>query len=177
MTNPTVLKIAPSGRGDYAAQGHYPSAEEQYELGRMEKRRKNAAHCFPVSKGHSFRVRSSYNWRIVTFECLGNQFRLLVFYRNDKQEYEAWLGMVDGSDTKVLARLEFHATHPGWHLHTNCETNDTPSGRIGGNVHRSRLTSRRSDFGVIDDAKALLIATEAFGVTPKHFQLTNTHEH
>lgn len=124
---------------------------------------------FPMSKG-SFSVRSVYNWNISTFECLGKSFRLLVFYRADKQEYGAWLGMEDDKDMKVIARLEFHASHPGWHMHTNCETDQTPSGRSGGSIYQFRIPKsyelhRRKDFGVTDDEKALYIAAKAFGVT------------
>ena len=122
---------------------------------------------FPLSKG-SFRVRSDYNWSVSTFDCLGQTFRLLIFYRIDKQEYGAFLGLIDDKDTRVLARLEFHASHGGWHIHTNCETDQTPGGRTGGNAYiripKSHDEDRRSDFDITDDAKALYIAAKAFGL-------------
>ena len=124
---------------------------------------------FPLSKGSSFRVRSGYNWNVSTFECLNQSFRLLVFYRMDKQEYGAWLGLIDGKDTKVIARLEFHAFHGGWHMHTNCETDDSPIGRTGGNsymrIPKSHDQDRRSDFDVADNEKALYIAAKKYGLT------------
>jgi len=123
---------------------------------------------FPLSKG-SFRVRSGYNWNVSTFECLNQSFRLLVFYRMDKQEYGAFLGLIDGKDTKVIARLEFHASHGGWHIHTNCETDQSPIGRTGGNAYaripKLHDDDRRLDFGVTDNEKALYIAAKAFGLT------------
>lgn len=126
---------------------------------------------FPLSKGHSFRVRGCYNWRLVKFNCLDHEFRLLIFFRLDKQEFDAWLGQQDGNDTKVIVRLEYHATHPGWHVHTNCETNDTPSGRTGGKAHRQRIGRKDKNFSVTDDSKALYMALKSFGVVDNQLDM------
>jgi len=36
-------------------------------------------------------------------------------------QFQAMFGMIDAAgDTKVLATLEFHPTHDGWHAHAAC---------------------------------------------------------
>lgn len=124
---------------------------------------------FPLSKHTSFRIRTKHHWCITTFDCLSQPFRLLVFYRSDKEEYGAYLAQIEGADSKVVARYEYHATHAGWHIHANCETDLTPSGRIGGNIHKrfpkAGHKHRRTDFGITSDEVALLKAAEAFGLT------------
>lgn len=128
--------------------------------------------AFPLSKGNSVRIRGSYRRRIVRFSCLGRDYRLLIFYRLDKQDYDAWLGMVEGSDTRLVARLEYHATHAGWHLHANCETDSTPIGRSGGKAHGLRIKSHRSEFGIHSDEMALYKASKTFGLL-RHDQSGN----
>ncbi|WP_157572702.1 hypothetical protein [Nevskia soli] len=121
--------------------------------------------AFPISKS-SFKIRSTYHWRIAKFLSLGESFRLLIFYRTDKPEYGAWLGMQRDSDTQLVARYEFHGTHPGWHLHAHCQTDTAPIGRTlvdGLRIPKSGKC-RRTDFSVTSDDKALYIAAEAFGL-------------
>lgn len=43
--------------------------------------------------------------------------RLLVAFHAGKEEYLAWLAIDTGTDLGLIARLEHHASHLGWHLH------------------------------------------------------------
>ncbi len=47
-----------------------------------------------------------------------------------KQNAFAVLGKIVGSDTLVVASLETHSTHPGWHLHGDCKMSNAVSGRM-----------------------------------------------
>lgn len=54
------------------------------------------------------------------------QCRLLVAYHPGKENYQAILGYAvgKGQDTQVIASLEYHSTHPGWHVHGCCSNVD-----------------------------------------------------
>jgi hypothetical protein len=64
----------------------------------------------------------------------------------------------------VIARYEYHADHPGWHVHTDC-SEQWVSGRTGG-LHnclpKHGKRNRRSDFSVNDDDQAYYVAARAF---------------
>jgi len=123
---------------------------------------------FPLTTARKFSIGPRYRWRIVLFSCLGLDFRLLVFYRADKERYGAYLGLCDGSNTRVLARYEYHATHPGWHLHTYCgDIEDVPSGRFKWpgqrRIPRAGEYHRNTKFH-LDDSMALYISAKKFGL-------------
>lgn len=139
---------------------------------------------FPLWKPKGVRLGSAFRWRIVEFwlnDGSGTKRvgRMLVAFRRDKQEYLAYVGVDEliGGGTLVLARLEFHGTHDGLHVHSTCEPPEAACvGRMnhgsmrrlpnGGKYHR------RSSF-VIDDDEAIRIAAEFFnfkGLTPSNDQ-------
>ncbi len=111
--------------------------------------------AFPLSrsKGRSYRLRTAYEWRIIRFKALDKDFRLLVAFNLEKEQYFAVLGLDDGRDTKVLASYEFHGTHPGWHVTAACgPIEDIPSGiKVGPwqrRIPEARTKHRRITFGV-----------------------------
>jgi hypothetical protein len=71
--------------------------------------------AFPMSKSRSraYRLGAGWRWRIMRFYASEHDFRLLVAFRTDKEQFIAMLGMDDGGDMKIVATLEFHGTHPG----------------------------------------------------------------
>jgi hypothetical protein len=73
--------------------------------------------AFPLSKSHSYPLGSSFDWCVCDAVAGENQYKLLVAFDPAKEQYRAWLGLVDGTDQALLARLEFHPSHKGWHLH------------------------------------------------------------
>ena len=89
--------------------------------------------AFPLSKAKRrfYRLGSAYSWRVITFEAEGYEYRLLVTYRTDKEQFSAMLGVSNAeSDTKIVARLEFHGTHGGWHMHYASEAMATVPGGV-----------------------------------------------
>lgn len=126
------------------------------------------ASIFPLTKGHALRVGPNFRWRVVEFACANSTFRLLIFYRPGHGEYRAYLGRVEDADTRVIVRLEYHSTHPGWHVHTDCDTEMTPCGRIGGAACHKRLSSSRMQqtppavASDVDDEMAYRIAIRWF---------------
>lgn len=77
---------------------------------------------FPLSKrrGGSLRYGTSHRWRLIRFEALGREFRLLVAFRQDVPEFKTHLALANGDDLTMLCRWEYHGTHPGWHFHACC---------------------------------------------------------
>jgi hypothetical protein len=74
--------------------------------------------AFLLSKSHSYPLGSSFDWCVVEMQSDVRAYRLLVAFDSAKAQYRAWLGMVDGTDQALIARLEFHPSHSGWHCHT-----------------------------------------------------------
>lgn len=84
--------------------------------------------AYPLTKNTTFKVSAPYSWRLVTFECLGAKFRLLIAYRLDISRAFCYLGKEVGTDTLTMARYEYHATEPGWHLHCFCDDDGKVAG-------------------------------------------------
>lgn len=134
--------------------------------------------AFPMSKGpkRSYRLGSAFRWRIVKFTALGQSFRLLIAYRDDIEEYRSILGMDVGGDTRLVAEICFHGTHPGWHAHADCgdvrnmpigiqrwpERKRRPRGRA---FHRS--TTYVTALSKMNDAHALEIAASRYNLHKK----------
>ena len=91
-----------------------------------------------------------------------------VRFRADLEQYAAILAMDDGGDMTVLARYEFHGTHPGWHVHACCENvHEIVPGRLLSPLH-SRLPEngrfhRNTRFGVTRE-NAADMAIAKFGL-------------
>lgn len=121
---------------------------------------------FPLSKT-KIKVSKLSRWKVIKFTCEGADFAVLIVYRIDKEQYWSYLAENLGSDMTVIARLEYHATHPGWHMHSNCDTSKNVPGRTGGLIQRIPQVSsphRRQDFGITGDASAEAKAVSTFGI-------------
>jgi hypothetical protein len=125
--------------------------------------------AFPLSKrrGRAYRLGSSYKWRVIQFSALGETCRLLIVYNADKEQYRATLAIERDRDMIVIASLEFHGTHPGWHLHGACgDVGAHPVGSLRGPLQRRfpmpRTTHRRHLFGITSEGAALDVAAKFF---------------
>ena len=118
-------------------------------------------------RGRSYRLGSSYKWRVIQFSALGETCRLLLVYNADKEQYRATLAIERERDMIVIASLEFHGTHPGWHLHGACgDVEAHPIGSLRGPLQKRfpnpRVTHRRHDFEVPNEGVALEVAAKFF---------------
>jgi hypothetical protein len=134
--------------------------------------------AFPLSKrrGRAYRVGSSYQWRVIQFSALGETCRVLIVYNAAKEQYGATLAIERDRDMIVVASLEFHGTHPGWHLHGACGDIDThPLGSMRSPLQRRfpkpRVTHRRHDFKVTNEGAALDVAAKFFRLHKKEGEL------
>jgi hypothetical protein len=129
--------------------------------------------AFPLSKSRNrFYRLGAYRWRVVEFNALGHNFRLLVAYRTDKEQFRATLAMEHDRDMSVLASYEFHGTHPGWHISAACEDMmSVPSGvmRFPGQRRfpAARAFHRRTKFRINNDDDAINLAAKVFNLHKK----------
>ena len=137
--------------------------------GEWKRRQKMPKNYFPLSKNKSYQIPAKWDaWRVVRFNALGCYFRLLIAFDAGYEEYRGWLARERGADMVLLARLEHHGSHPGWHCHANC---DDPSMQTPGvvkgfgdrRIPKARHRHRRTRFEVTE-ANALSTAFEFFGI-------------
>lgn len=134
----------------------------QWESGKLMPRS-----AFPL-KG-KIKIRRVYTWKIIEFNALGIKFKLLIFFRIDKEEYGAWLAIATDPVT-LIAKYEYHATHPGWHIHACAESSNAPRGRTSGHFVRMpgpHSYHRNLEFGIKSDQDAQNIAIQAFWLDRK----------
>jgi len=83
--------------------------------------RRMTKRSFPLDNKRGYILGNQWWWRVDELDCGGVTGRLLVAYRQDKPNYQAWLSIErsPGSHT-VVACLEYHGDHPGWHIHSKC---------------------------------------------------------
>src|SRR5580693_5393150 len=71
--------------------------------------------AFPVGVNSPVVFSRNWHWRVDEMTSnTGASFRLLTAFNSNVEEFRAWLGAAFGKSTVVLARYEFHGTHPGW---------------------------------------------------------------
>jgi len=133
--------------------------------------------AFPLSKSpkRSYRLGAAYRWRITRFEAIGHSFRLLVAYRTDVEEFRSLLGMDVDGDTRIIAEVSYHGSHPGWHAHSDCgDLTTAPIGvqrwpgmrRYPGGRHRHRNTNFTIVGSKMTDEQALEIAVRRYRLKP-----------
>ena len=131
------------------------------------KQGKMPASAFPLSKSASYRLTGQWHWRVVRLSAAGRTFRLLVAFDGAKRQYQAWLGVEFGHDQALIARIEFHASHHGWHCHWKRGDLDSVSRGVvkdQSSKERLRLCPKPKAF---DQNTALSIAFRAFNVATK----------
>ncbi|KAB7647686.1 hypothetical protein [Polymorphobacter fuscus] len=92
----------------------------EWRCGALNPKGKMHKGSFPLGK-RGYILGNQWHWRVDELDCGGVPGRLLVAYRLDKVNYQAWLSIErsPGIHT-VVASLEYHGDHPGWHLHSKC---------------------------------------------------------
>lgn len=120
--------------------------------------------AFPMRRGKGYRLAGSWRWVVHLLEAGDATYRLLIGYDLAKAQFQAWLGLVDGNDSALVARLEFHDSHGGWHCHWKTGHTDTLVRGIvrGGAVDRIRnCAGNARDF---NDNDATSLAFKVFNV-------------
>ena len=129
--------------------------------------------AFPLSKTHTYSLGSSWRWRVVGVVAGSRRYRVLVAYDQSKAQYRAWLGLESGTDQALLARLEYHPTHRGWHCHMKRGAlADVGYGVVKHPGQRERAREcQESGTLQVTDLDALAIAFRIFNVEPEAGEL------
>jgi hypothetical protein len=55
----------------------------------------------------------------------GDSYRALFLWKDgnifEKRKFSAWLFLSEGDDLTPIARMDYHPSHKGFHVHLNCE--------------------------------------------------------
>lgn len=136
--------------------------------------------AFPMSgsRTRAYRLGKAWNWSIITFNSADSQYRILVAFRTDKEQFQAKLAVNDAGDMKLVARLEYHPTHDGWHVHyANQPMDKVPSGIVCGPWVKRKECLKHQDFGFLENqakSRAVTIVLNVFGLRysgPDEFKL------
>ena len=125
--------------------------------------------AFPLSRNFSLKLGRNWHWRVDQASAHDVSFRILVAFNLDIEEYRAWMSMPVGDAHVMVAQLEYHGTHPGWHAHIACcDIDEVEAGR-GHPRSARRLPGgfkkhRRQAFDVTESS-ALAAAFNFFRVT------------
>lgn len=125
---------------------------------------KMPASAFPLSKSASYRLGGAWQWRVLQLLEQGRSYRLLVAVDPVKRQYQAWLGLEHGSDQALIARLELHASHLGWHCHLKTGDLDKVSRGVVKDCHPRERLKLCPGAKAFDKDNALDIAFRAFNV-------------
>jgi hypothetical protein len=89
-------------------------------------------------------------------------FRLLTVFQGDREEFLAWLSTQEDEGLRVIARYEFHGTHPGWHCHAaSCDHEEIPIGDPRPRLFE-RIPSTDEDQGFIHSEPEALAKSFGF---------------
>lgn len=130
---------------------------------------KMPASAFELSHGHGHALGRTWTWRVCELEDdADRKWRLLIAFEPAKLQYRAWLGLVDGPNLALIARLEYHPDHHHWHCHV--KTSELPHVARGvvkesSAYERVRLCKALSKFDVTEN-NAIGYAFRIFNVNP-----------
>jgi hypothetical protein len=120
------------------------------------------ANAFALSRRAGLRLGRGWHWRVDDLASPDMAFRLLTTFDLDHEEFLSWLSTPVDDGLRVIARFEFHGTHPGWHCHAaTCDHEEIPVGDP-----RPRVFERFAD--VLDHGDLGFIHNEA-GALEKAF--------
>lgn len=115
--------------------------------------------------GKGYRLAGSWRWSVHTLEANGDTYRLLVAYDVAKAQFASWLGLAEGAhNSALLARLEFHDTHGGWHCHWKLGDRDSVVRGIVRGGPADRTKKCKGDARQFNDDSATSLAFKIFNV-------------
>jgi hypothetical protein len=90
-----------------------------WRCGALDPKGKMGKDQFPLAKGRSFQLGNQWHWRVDHWSAGTANGRLLIAYHLGKGNYLAWASLERGpKEFAVIACLEFHGDHDGWHIHS-----------------------------------------------------------
>jgi hypothetical protein len=123
---------------------------------------------FPMAK-KAYSIGNSYQWCVISFNCLSLDCLVLIVLNEPKEKYEAILGVLAEGQLRILCSYEYHATEPGWHCHAACgDVNKVPKGCMRGpwirRIPKAHATHSRLDFAIDGQQKAVRFAIGCYRI-------------
>jgi hypothetical protein len=76
-------------------------------------------------------IRAGWKWRAAHCEAKGRKFILTALCNVGRDNWKAVLIIEADEGTSVVARFEYHGSHPGLHGHSHCERSGLEFGASG----------------------------------------------
>jgi hypothetical protein len=143
----------------------------EWKCGALHSNQRMTKTSFRLGPRRPFMLGNQWYWRVDQLKCGPYAGRLLIAYHLGKPSYIAWLAIERApGDWAVVVCLEYHADHPGWHIHTkNAELKDFATGCTRQRISGIRIPGKRSyyrDRGYdMGPQAAVNIAYRAFRIT------------
>src|SRR5207302_7564951 len=78
------------------------------------------ATAFALARRRAIVLPRGYHWRVDELDAKGAPLHLLTAFNPRIEQFRSWLAWPRDRALVVIARYEFHGTHPGWHCHSAC---------------------------------------------------------
>lgn len=66
-------------------------------------------------------IRAGWQWRSALALSAQKEYIFLVQGHEEKDNWGAWLVLKTEGGCSLVARFEYHGSHPGFHVHADCE--------------------------------------------------------
>lgn len=66
-------------------------------------------------------IRAGWEWRSAKAESGSRQYILVALCNPPRDNWQAMLIVETGNGASMVARLEYHGSHPGLHAHSHCD--------------------------------------------------------
>lgn len=75
-------------------------------------------HCPIYSKTRP--TRAGWQWRSITAQSASKSYMLVALINPNRGNWQSFLLVDAAGEYSVVARFEYHASHPGQHVHSHC---------------------------------------------------------
>lgn len=75
--------------------------------------------------------RAGWQWRSAKAKAEGNDFVLVALANVNRGDFKAMLIVQTATGHSVIGRFEYHASHPGLHVHAHCDRGGLEDGATG----------------------------------------------
>lgn len=116
------------------------------------------------AKPTTFKLGPLWEWAVIKFTALGQQFRILVLFNGAKEIYRAILAVDIGGEMKALCVHEFHASEPGWHCHAVLDSQSAPTGWARRGMRRHPRGAKIHEPFDVTKGNALRIAQKIYRI-------------
>lgn len=132
-----------------------------------------ATTAFPLSRRGSIVLGRGWHWRVDVLHAEGSSvpLQLLTAFNPRIEEFRSLLGWPNDGLLVIVARFEYHGTHPGWHCHSACcdiaeIAPAQPMHRQFIRVPKAESVHRKMTFD-LTEATALVAAFRFYRITGK----------